>query len=782
MHALRQTIIILLAVSAGLSVETIKAPAQHAGAQQLTGRSGKVVKTESNLVLVDVLVTDKKGHYIRDLEEKDFRVYQDDKEQTISSFSRPSDLQDADPENQHYVVLFFDDSTISTDQQPVVRSDAGRFVSQITGPKRFTAVVDFGGMLRIEQNFTDKPDLLSRAVQNVRFSAVESNRELPPSEVASLSTSSLGPGSIEQMGNDFAARSMLLSIRNLCKTLKPIPGRKTLILLSGGFPLTPERQAELTATIDAANKSNVAIYPIDVRGLTNLSPNPFPGTNSPARTPGFQPGAQLENSPFPHEQGLLASLMAFPLPGQKPTGGGGGHGAPGGGGPGGGPGGGMGGGGIGGGPRGGGGISNPGGPTGPAGGGSPGGMTPGGFGPPGNTPLGEPGFPNNRPSPIIPPMLETTATNQQVLSALAAGTGGLTIFNTNDYFGGMNKIVGDLDQYYAIGYVPPDQRHDGSYHSIKVKVDRHGAEVRARNGYFDVKSPDLLAGTPEGATLAADAASREAGSIPISMQAPYFYTSPHVARVELALEVPGKSVRFRKIKGKYHYEVNVLGIAHREDGSVAARFSDAVKNELEKKSEKSIEKKAFDYRNTFEIAPGNYQLTVVLSTGGQEFGKLALPLSVAPYSGKTLGLSGLILSDEFLPASQLLASLDEKLLEGQLPLVAHGVQVIPSANNRFGRKREVGFYAEVYEPALELAVPPRVGVMFDIYNRKTDQRLVSSNTFLVTGFEDRGNPVIPIALRLPVAKLPPADYRLELQARDSLGHVSRTQSANFSLH
>ncbi len=59
---------------------------------------------------------------------------------------------------------------------------------------------------------------------------------------------------------------MILALRSLAKNLADVPGRKTLILLTSGFPVTDEQRYEVTATIDACNKSNVAIYPIDVRG------------------------------------------------------------------------------------------------------------------------------------------------------------------------------------------------------------------------------------------------------------------------------------------------------------------------------------------------------------------------------------------------------------------------------------------------------------------------------------------------------------------------------------
>ena len=68
----------------------------------------------------------------------------------------------------------------------------------------------------------------------------------------------------------------MLGIRSLAKNLTNVPGRKSVVLFTAGFPLTSEAQAELTATISACNQANVAIYPLDVRGLiaARLAPEP----------------------------------------------------------------------------------------------------------------------------------------------------------------------------------------------------------------------------------------------------------------------------------------------------------------------------------------------------------------------------------------------------------------------------------------------------------------------------------------------------------------------------
>ena len=66
---------------------------------------------------------------------------------------------------------------------------------------------------------------------------------------------------------DFGAHTLMMALQDVAKSLGPVPGRKTLVLLTSGFPVTPERQSELTAVISMCNRYNVAVYPLDVRGL-----------------------------------------------------------------------------------------------------------------------------------------------------------------------------------------------------------------------------------------------------------------------------------------------------------------------------------------------------------------------------------------------------------------------------------------------------------------------------------------------------------------------------------
>jgi hypothetical protein len=410
--------------------------------------------------------------------------------------------------------------------------------------------------------------------------------------------------------------------------------------------------------------------------------------------------------------------------------------------------------------------------TGSTGGGTnPGGR--GGFNNNGNLPI-------NRQRQIIPPFPESATTNQQVLYMLAEGTGGFVIVNTNDLLGGLEKIGKEQSEYYIVGYTPPESK-EGDCHTLRVKVNRSSTNCRARTGYCNSKSVDVLAGKPVERQLETRATGTDAGNIVAAMTVPFFYTSPDTARVSVAIEMPASDLKFEKVKGKMHAELNVLGIAYRANANVAARFSDTVKLDFEDKKE--VEKfaaKPYHYENQFDVASGQYTLKVAFTSGGESFGKLESPLNIDPYDGKMFMLSALALSTDFHKVAEVEATMDAALLEGRAPLVAGAYQFNPAGANKFKPAENVAIYFEVYDPKLLDEKPPGLSVQLKVLERKGGVPKVDSGGVDVNNFIRKGNPVVPIGLKLPTNGLTAGAYRLEMTAMDSAGR-SMLRSVDFDV-
>src|SRR5579871_4419051 len=88
------------------------------------------IRTETRLVLVDVVVTDKKNNYVSDLAIKDFKVWEDNKEQTLKTFQFGADPSAPANNQKRYMILFFDNSSMNQGDQIRARQEAGKFVDK----------------------------------------------------------------------------------------------------------------------------------------------------------------------------------------------------------------------------------------------------------------------------------------------------------------------------------------------------------------------------------------------------------------------------------------------------------------------------------------------------------------------------------------------------------------------------------------------------------------------------------------------------------------------------
>lgn len=83
-------------------------------------------------------------------------------------------------------------------------------------------------------------------------------------------------------------------------------------------------------------------------------------------------------------------------------------------------------------------------------------------------------------------MRDDEATGQRSLKKLAKITGGRYYENLHDYKEIMDEIQTLTGSYYVLGYYI-DEKWDGKYHKIKVKLKKKGYTVHAQRGYYNPK-------------------------------------------------------------------------------------------------------------------------------------------------------------------------------------------------------------------------------------------------------------------------------------------------------
>ena len=612
-----------------------------------------MIQSETRVVLVNAVVTGKKGEYIRDLTAKDFRVWEDNKQQTIQSFSLESagDRAASVASRTSYLVLALDYAGMDAGDQIRARQAAAGFIDANTGAGRMLAVAVFDGGFRIVQGFTGNAGRLKDALTGDKSSA------------ASINNTAAGTSA----STDLSVRDKFRSLQRLAADLGTVPGRKSLVLLTGNLTVSNEQSA-LTAAIEAFNKSNVAVYPVDVRDLS------------------FAARFSAENGS---------------------TGAGG---------------------------RGGGGGG-------------------------GRAPNASRNLRGDADASAAP---DPGGASQQVLFALAGGTGGFVIRNAGELPGGLQKIGQEQEEYYVLGYTPPESK-EGACHTLRVKVDRSGTTIRARSSYCTGKAQELLTGASAEKTLENRAASAQTGNMAASMQLPFFYVGPSTARVNLAMEIAPDTVKFDHKKDSFHAEINILGVASTSQGdssgATGARFSDTVTLDFDDIEIQKWKQKPMHYEKEFKIAPGQHKFTVVFSSGGESFGKLEQPLVVEPYTPGQLALSAAAFGKEIHKASDAGAA----LFEERTPLVIGDTQLTPAGSNIFTKPEQAFCYFELYASS-------NTGGDIDvrILDGKTGEVKWDGGSMKLNPRAD-GKSTIPLGMNLPIAPLAPGPYRLEITATDGAG-------------
>ena len=385
---------------------------------------------------------------------------------------------------------------------------------------------------------------------------------------------------------------------------------------------------------------------------------------------------------------------------------------------------------------------------------------------------------------------EDSSRNQlAALRMLSAGSGGFFINNTNDLAGGLEKIGKEQNEYYLLGYTPPDSP-EGSCHKLRVKVDRGGTAVRARAGYCNARSNNVLAGSSIEKELESLPASPSGGAN-ASMVAPFFYAGD-LARVNLAMEIPLKKMKTEKERGKL-----------RADGPRAGRRTPAGWqrggalqrerrrwNSTTKSGSRHSWPRRFTTRTSSKLSPAPTRLTSPTMQATTAAEKWRRRWWWMPYSPRNSRSAGSVLSRQYGPASDPRLHTDAMWTADRTPLIADGMRIVPSGSNRFKKTDAPAVYAEIYEPLLVAPEPksdapdpnsaPSVGIGMRIFDRKTGEQKLDTGPLSVTLPAAASSPAIPTAKRVPIDSLAPGSYRLELEASDSAGKSAR-RTADFDI-
>lgn len=588
----------------------------------------EVVRVTTNLVQVDVVVTDGDGKQVTDLRPEEFEVFEDGKRRQLTNFSYISTERTSDaapvvrspaptntdapkvapallrPEQvRRTIALVVDDLGLSFESVGYVRQALRKFVDEQMQPGDLVAIIRTSAGSGAAQQLTSDKRRLYAAIERVRWNPAGRGGDSP---FGGIETNPGAPDvkSSQQVIAEFeetrAARysvGTISAVNYVVRGLADFPGRKSLVLISESFKLfTIEgRNTQLLDSLrrltDQANLASVAISTLDASGLQTLtataadsivvkgyvfSPNQLATSGGMALLP---PPPARNTSRVDQNIATQAerdSLDAF-----------------------------------------------------------------------------------RKLNSMMDQRQQQNIENQSVLSYLAQRTGGSFVSNRNDLGAGLQKITDDQKGYYLIGYRPGDSIIDPKtgrrrYQQIAVKVKRDGLRVRARAGYFGITDEEKhsLPQTRDaqlGAALTSPFASDGVG---LRLTALFGNAPEGGSFIRALLQIDAQDLAFADdADGSHKVVFDVAAVNFGADGRVVDQLTQTQTLNISKDAFQQVLRDGLLYSLNVPVKqPGAYQLRVAVrdATRGS-VGAAGQFVEVPDLSGNRFALSGVVLSGTTAP-------------------------------------------------------------------------------------------------------------------------------------
>ncbi len=202
--------------------------------------------------------------------------------------------------------------------------------------------------------------------------------------------------------------------------------------------------------------------------------------------------------------------------------------------------------------------------------------------------------------------------------SVAADSGGFTVRNTNDLGAGIQRIANETQAYYLLGYTPTNTARDGRFRKIQVKLARSkGLQVRARKGYYAPNDTGRTAMAPK---KGVDPVLQGALDSPWAQEDLPLRMTHYVgdektlgkATVLVATEVDVRGLTFEEKDGRNLADVQfLLVVAHRESGEFF-RYDQAVNMKLLPSTRERLNRQWYPIVRDFELKSGDYQAKIVV--------------------------------------------------------------------------------------------------------------------------------------------------------------------------
>jgi VWFA-related protein len=297
---------------------------------------------DTSVVIVNVTVLDHDGNPVPNLKAADFELYEDGKLQKLQAVDYqkltstvlppvtaappppPPEPKGYNPDaekltsksnllskyqDRRLMVMLFDFSSMQPAEQIRARNAAIKFLTNQMTTSDSVAIMIFTSELKTVQDFTSDRDLLIATINKFRIGESSENSTVADEGADAQDVSGQFVAD-ETEFNIFNSDLKLAALEDAARKLGQYPEKKALVYLSSGIQKNGvDNQSQLRATVNTAIRSNVAFYPIDVRGLSAAVPG-GDATQAAAAGNNLYSGAgqNTNRSNFNNQQETLATL------------------------------------------------------------------------------------------------------------------------------------------------------------------------------------------------------------------------------------------------------------------------------------------------------------------------------------------------------------------------------------------------------------------------------------------------------------------------------------------
>jgi VWFA-related protein len=327
---------------------------------------------------------------------------------------------------------------------------------------------------------------------------------------------------------------------------------------------------------------------------------------------------------------------------------------------------------------------------------------------------------------------------QDILYRISGDTGGEFFKGNNDIGKGLERIDQEIRARYTLAYYSTDTNFDGSFRKLKVEVRRPDAHVIARSGYYAIGSEDIVPLSQEDKKLLANLAEAASNpTLPLFMELVPFRSQEGRYIVPMSIEVPPSAVKFDRKGDRQQMQLDVVGVIRESQDRVLSRLGGSFNVGLTAEQYQSIVNNNIFYRQDMELAPGTYDIDLIVRD--KLSGKMAAKREklVLPVADTEFSTTAVTLSRQAMPAQKNLGSTQPSDVFSQ-----GGVQIRPS-------------------PGREFRVTDKLIIFFELYNAATSQ--------------ETGKPLVRVTVTLVKdnkAATKPIDYVLTETSAEPVQHLT----------